>query len=446
VKADVAAHFERLGFTGEDAAARARLVDRVDDGFRRAVGGPAAWRWFVPGRIEIFGKHTDYAGGRSLLAAVPRGMVVAARPREDHVIRAVDVVSRETATVRLDVEGELQRGWARYLQVVARRLQFNFAGARLGLDLAIGSDLPRAAGLSSSSALVVGVAAALARRADLTARVEWRQHIPTAQALASYLGSVENGLDYPGLPGTAGVGTHGGSEDHSAILTCRSGHVSQYRFVPVTHLGDVPMPDDWRFVVATSGVHADKAGSVRDQYNRASLGTRALCEIWNRRASTPAASLAAALASAADALDELRDWVRGGERTDAFASSDLLVRLEHFVSEDARVPEAAAAFGSADAHGLSQLSAESQQDADDRLGNQVHETRTLTACAREAGAFAASSFGAGFGGSVWALVGTADARTVMHRWVRAYRERVPSATIDSFVAWPGPSLTELPEA
>ena len=24
-------------------------------------------RWFVPGRLEVLGKHTDYMGGRSLL-------------------------------------------------------------------------------------------------------------------------------------------------------------------------------------------------------------------------------------------------------------------------------------------------------------------------------------------------------------------------------------------
>ncbi|MGO1384393.1 MAG: galactokinase family protein, partial [Arachnia sp.] len=33
-------------------------------------------RWFVPGRLEVFGKHTDYAGGNSLLAAVDRGITI----------------------------------------------------------------------------------------------------------------------------------------------------------------------------------------------------------------------------------------------------------------------------------------------------------------------------------------------------------------------------------
>jgi galactokinase len=38
---------------------------------------------YVPGRVEFLGKHTDYAGGRSLLMAVERGFRLLAAPRED---------------------------------------------------------------------------------------------------------------------------------------------------------------------------------------------------------------------------------------------------------------------------------------------------------------------------------------------------------------------------
>ena len=48
--------------------------------------------FFVPGRIEVLGKHTDYAGGRSLLSAVERGFVAVARHRTDTVVRVIDAV------------------------------------------------------------------------------------------------------------------------------------------------------------------------------------------------------------------------------------------------------------------------------------------------------------------------------------------------------------------
>ena len=42
------------------------------------------YAWWVPGRIEVFGKHTDYAGGRALVCATtPKPRVTAhtsARP------------------------------------------------------------------------------------------------------------------------------------------------------------------------------------------------------------------------------------------------------------------------------------------------------------------------------------------------------------------------------
>ena len=60
------------------------------------------------------------------------------------------------------------------------------------------------------------------------------------------------------------------------------------------------------------------------------------------------------------------------------------------------------------------------------------ETIALARAARSLGAFAACSFGAGFGGSVWALV-EGDAAGFAARWQ-------PGA----FVARPAPPVTALP--
>jgi len=437
-------HFASLGMTPEEAESRAALLRQADERGRAFIGGAPRWRWFVPGRIEIFGKHTDYAGGRSLLAAVPRGMAIIARPRGDGIVRLTDVFDGREVSVDPSQEAPPNiRGLRRYLHVVARRFFLNFPGCRLGADLAIASDLPRAAGLSSSSALVCAVAAALARRAALTDREEWQAHIPSRPSLAWYLGCVENGLTYPGLPGTSGVGTRGGSQDHTAILACRLHHVSQFRFVPVLPIDEVAMPADWTFVVASSGVQADKAGSVMHRYNRAADRARVLHDLWNARADQPERSVGAALSSAPDALDALRSWIT--DEVDArFTADDLLRRLQHFVNEDARAPLAARAFGAADATTLGRLSHDSQYEADDLLGNQIPETIRLAAAAREAGAFAASSFGAGFGGSVWALIPTTDAKPFVREWLRAYDTRVPDPPLPCFIARPGPPLTELP--
>ena len=440
----VAAHFEALGMTPADAASRAALFTTLDAHAQPILEGPAEWRRFTPGRIEIFGKHTDYAGGHSLVAAVPRGITLVARRRTDGVVRVGDIFDGQVIEVDPSREAPAHyRGIQRYVHVVAHRFFLNFPGCDLGANIAIASDLPRASGLSSSSALVVGVALALIERAGLRNRDEWHRHLSRVEDLAWYLGCVENGLDFPGLPGSAGVGTHGGSEDHTAILTGKTDRVSLYRFVPVSPLGDTAMPSDWTFVIASSGVQADKAGSVLDRYNRASNGVRALHAIWNRHAACAAPSLADALLSGDGAVDQLKSRL-APTADGAFSVADLERRLEHFVGETARAPLAALAFANGDRDTLGHLAADSQREAAELLGNQIPETIAMAALARQVGAFASSSFGAGFGGSVWAVVPTADAAAFGEEWVRAYARRMPNAgTVPWFSARPGPAATDV---
>ena len=118
--------------------------------------------------------------------------------------------------------------------------------------------------------------------------------------------------------------------------------------------------------------------------------------------------------------------------------------LLHFLREDARVLEAVDALRAADRARLGTLSAASQEDAERLLGNQVPETIALASSARELGAFAATSFGAGFGGSVWALVHTDESAAFADRWMALYRARFPHrAAATAFAAPPGPSLTRV---
>jgi galactokinase len=427
-----------------DAMSRAELVATAMERYRQELGGPPEWIWFAPGRIEIFGKHTDYAGGRSLLCTVPRGIVVAARPRADRTVRVIDLANRERVSIDLSTGREPRPGLDNYASVVARRLALNFPDATLAADVGILSDLPRAAGVSSSSALVVGIASALIHRGRLEDRIDWRDNVATIDDKAWYLGCVENGLDYRNLPSSSGVGTLGGSEDHTAILACKAGKVSQYRFVPVQHINDVRLPEAWTFVVASSGVHADKAGGVRDLYNRASRATQVLLEIWNAHASVPAPSLGSVLEGDGSAEEELNRRIADGS-TSGFPADALRTRLTHFARENVRIPRAARAVADGDSDLLAELAAESQRDADRLLRNQVPATRALVQLALASGAFAASAFGAGFGGSVWALVARQRADRFAERWLEEYRQAFPNnATAGVFVSQPGPALTQVP--
>ena len=71
------------------------------------------------------------------------------------------------------------------------------------------------------------------------------------------------------------------------------------------------------------------------------------------------------------------------------------------------------------------LSDQSQRNADQQLGNQVSQTNRLQSLARDLGADGATSFGAGFGGSVWALTRTADAEAFAADWLARYTSEYP---------------------
>ena len=74
------------------------------------------------------------------------------------------------------------------------------------------------------------------------------------------------------------------------------------------------------------------------------------------------------------------------------------------------------------------------------MGAKVPETVFLAKAARAAGAIAASAFGAGFGGSVWALVATEAAQPFSAAWQAAYEKEFPvaAATAEFFEMGPGP--------
>src|SRR6478672_954356 len=157
--------------------------------------------WWVPGRLEVFGTHTDYAGGHTLVCAVPRGFAVLARRRTDDIVRVVDALRQQEVSLRpsdelSDATAASHEGWRRYVAVVCRRLARNFPGAALGADIVLASDLPRASGMSSSSALVIASAAALGAVGDVRRHRAWQANVRTPLDAAAYYACIENGLPF----------------------------------------------------------------------------------------------------------------------------------------------------------------------------------------------------------------------------------------------------------
>jgi galactokinase len=403
-------------------------------------------RFFVPGRVEVLGKHTDYAGGRSLLAAVGRGFCVAAAPRADRLLRIVDAARGLAGEVSLDADLVPSADhWVVYAETVAARLARNFPGPLRGADIALASDLPRASGLSSSSALVVALFSVLRDINDLESRAEWAAEIRSVEDLAGYLGALENGRGFGALSGDLGVGTRGGSEDHTAILCGRTGELSQYRFCPVRLERSMRLDEDWTFVVASSGIASDKTGDARESYNRLSLAASAVLELWNGSTGRTDESLLAAAASAPDAPERIRRLLRALPNP-SFPPGFLLGRFDQFLEESTViVPAVGDLLQKGEVRMIGELVDRSQELAEKSLGNQIPETVHLARSARRLGAAAASGFGGGFGGSVWAIVGASDADGFRRRWAEDYARSFPAAAPASrfFATRPGPAVVRL---
>ncbi len=396
----------------------------------------------MPGRIEVLGKHTDYGGGRSLLCAVERGFHVVASPREDAIIQIVDASTNASTSISLEADANPHPGhWTDYPISVARRVARDFPAARTGMNVTLRSSLPSASGLSSSSALVIATFLPLAAFNALQDLPEWSA-IPNEDALAEYLGAVENGRGYGPFPPDRGVGTQGGSEDQTAILRASAGELLQYHFVPVTPEARVTLPARWGFVIAMSGVHAAKGGAVQARYNALANEVATLLDVWNRRTGRKDGSLFMALTSAPDAVDRFKSMLAA----DNALPPSLATRLSQFADESVViVPKVVDALQHGAMEELHELVWRSQLGAEQALHNQIPETMHLVRRATEMGAAAASAFGAGFGGSVWALVRDADARSFMDQWRGDYVQRFPSRKqrAEFFQSGAGPGAREV---
>jgi len=225
-----------------------------------------------PGRVNMMGRHVDHQGGHCNLMTIGYETVAVVRPRQDDRVYLYNLDAKRFPDRQFSI-GELISelpwddwislinsekvshlvlnaggDWSQYVKAAALRLQKKFSDRRLcGLDLVIGGNIPIAAGLSSSSALVVAVAEALvavnrlntfpSQFVDLCGQGEWF------------------------------VGTRGGSADHAAIKYGQPGKVVKVTFFEFAVEDIVPFPQDHALLVCDSGVKAQKTTNAKDQFN-----------------------------------------------------------------------------------------------------------------------------------------------------------------------------------
>jgi galactokinase len=384
--------------------------------------------YVVPGRIELVGKHVDYAGGRSLTCAVDVALHADAGALSVPVLRVDGGPERGTVALPLDANvTATDASWSVYVAAVARRFARDFPHFRRGVSVRLSGNLPEGAGLSSSSALIVALGTALADANNASTDDEWTRAIPNALARAEYFAAIETGAPYGQFAGEEGVGVRGGAQDPIAIICSEAGVVSQFSYLPARLERRIPWPSEYVLAVGVSGVHAIKTGNAQRQYNQAAESMRALVRQWNAETGRRDETVAAAFASGPDAADRLTRVAHSQSSIADIGAEYLVPRLEQFREEvEVIVPGVGDALRDRDWSSLGRLVDRSQALATSALRNQVPETGFLVRSARELGAIAASAFGAGFGGAVWAMVRGSASAAFVESWRADYASAFPS--------------------
>ncbi|WP_374224638.1 galactokinase [Micromonospora sp. C51] len=381
------------------------VAGRATTCFQHAYGQAPAGRWAAPGRVNLIGEHTDYNDGFVLPFALPLRTVVAASPQPAGSWTVCSELTDETVSFGTD---EVTRpggvtGWAAYVAGVVwalREAGYPVPGARL----AIASDVPLGAGLSSSAALEAAVLAALVDLGGLALPAEQQPRL--AQR-------AEN--QYVGAPT--------GIMDQSAVIRCRTGHALflDCRTEQVEH---IPFDLDGAglaiLVIDSRAPHRHADGEY--------AARRASCE------------KAAALLD----VPALRD-VPPANLDDTLArlpDDETRRRVRHVVTEDQRVLDTVALLRAGQVRQIGPLLTASHASMRDDFAITVPEVDTAVEAALAAGALGARMTGGGFGGCVLALVEADQSDRVGAAVTAAYANRAfttPTVT----PATPAPGATRL---
>jgi galactokinase len=357
---------------------RSTIVER----FRARFGAtPRLYR--APGRVNLIGEHTDYNDGFAMPAAIEFYCWVAAGARED---RKLNIYSEEfSAAAEADLSSVPQssKTWSDYPVGVA--LQLEQAGFQLrGANLLIDSEVPIGAGLSSSAAIEVATALALAEQSGCSPdRLQLAQLCQKAEN--EFVGARVGIMDQF-------VSLHG-QKDHALVLDCRA-----------LSFESLLIPDSVKLVISNTMVKHELASS---EYNR----RRADCEEAVRR-----------LAGVLPGIRALRDVsLEQLERHRGTLPEVIYKRALHIVTENARVLDSAEALRTGDIVRFGKRMAESHVSLRDLYEVSCRELDLMVdlAC-QQRGVYGARMTGGGFGGATINLVDAPHAGEFKEKMAKSY--------------------------
>lgn len=380
----------------------------VREAFREQFGKGDEPRLFrAPGRVNLIGEHTDYNDGFVLPMAIDRQTIVAATAKDNSRVRVFSLNAGEMVEFDLDNPGPKRRGiWLDYVEGVAQALQAR--GLRLrGADMALWSDVPVGAGLSSSAALEISAGMALLSVAGIEVdRVALA--LAGQQAEHDYVGTKCGIMDQL----VAACGQRG----HALLIDCRSLETTQ---IPV---------DTSRAVVAicdTRVKHELSSSEYNTRRAECERGVRILSEVLPR-------------------VRALRDVsVHDFQMYEEHLPDPVRSRCRHVVTENARTLAAASALRANDFEEMGRLMLKSHESLREDYEVSCRELDVLVEIAGAIdGVYGARMTGGGFGGCTVNLV-RAEALEKFQERVTAEYNKATGKIPPIYISEPGDGAREM---
>lgn len=224
-----------------------------------------------PGRVNLMGRHIDHRGGGINVMAIDKDVIFVSAPRDDDDVitisntdssynecsftisdligekkydRWLDYLADETVVKKLSESGG---SWSNYVKASVARAQFESEESLCGMDMMADGRIPVAAGLSSSSSIVVSV-------------------METVVALNCLNITDKEFIELCG-EGEWFVGSRGGAGDHGAIKCGKRDTIAHLSFKPFTVGESARFSDKYAIIVANSMIKAKKSEGSRDKFN-----------------------------------------------------------------------------------------------------------------------------------------------------------------------------------
>jgi galactokinase len=365
----------------------------------------------APGRVNLIGEHTDYNDGFVLPAAIDLYTWTAMAPRSDHRLQVYSENLGEAAEIDLTISEPRARGhWSDYVHGVAVMLR-RLGVAVSGTDLAIYSDVPVGAGLSSSAALEVSVASALLAASG--------KELPLVE-VAKLCQRAENEFVGARVGIMDQFASCFGNEHHAILLDCRS---LEYKLQP--------LPQGLSMVICNTMVkHGHSGGEYNDRRAQCEEGVRLLRQYYPGIRALRDVTL--------EQLESQRTEVRR-ERIPEL----IYRRCHHIISENERVLRTAEAMRSGDLEAVGVCMAESHLSMKNDYEISCRELDLMVELAQKLpGLIGARMTGGGFGGCTINLVRDSAVEKFRNKIREGYRDAT-GIDAEIYVSTAGAGVREL---